>query len=161
MSAVETAIRMETDAIKFYREASDKCSHPLGKKMFLSFVEDEKRHLDMLNEIFKTSDVKIRTAEPMKEFKTIFQELKDEMMQRIEATTDEKDAIGIAMNMEKEGHAYYIKAAGDANSNIEKELFERLAYEEDKHFKILENTSSFLNDTGNWFMWEEHSIVEG
>ncbi|MFA5354928.1 MAG: ferritin family protein, partial [Thermodesulfovibrionales bacterium] len=39
------AIKMETDAIGFYREAAEKVLHPVGKKMFLSVAEDEKRHL--------------------------------------------------------------------------------------------------------------------
>ncbi|MEE9524539.1 MAG: ferritin family protein [Thermodesulfovibrionales bacterium] len=161
MSVVETAIRMETDAIKFYREAAEKCDHPFGKKMFLSFVEDEKRHLEMLNEMFKTADVDIKKGEPMEEIKTIFQTLKNDMMSRISASSDEKGAIKIAMEMEKEGYDYYVKTANETDNEKEKALFERLAYEEDKHFKILENTAAFLNDTGNWFMWEEYSIVEG
>jgi hypothetical protein len=33
--------------------------------------------------------------------------------------------------------------------------------EEQQHYDIFANTHSFLSDTGNWFMWEEHSIVEG
>jgi rubrerythrin len=38
MNAVEIAIKMETDAIKFYREAAEKTKHPVGKKMFLSIT---------------------------------------------------------------------------------------------------------------------------
>jgi rubrerythrin len=48
MNALEIARKMETDAIKFYKEASEKTRHPAGKKMFLSIVEDEKRHLQMI-----------------------------------------------------------------------------------------------------------------
>jgi len=161
MGAVETAIRMETDAIRFYTEAAEKCSHPFGRKMFLSFVEDEKRHLDMLNEIFRNSRVEIRAAEPIEEIKTIFQTLKDEMLERISATTDEMNAIRIAKEMEKEGFEFYRKSASEAGSEAEKALFERLSYEEDKHYRILEETSTYLSDTGNWFMWEEFSIAEG
>lgn len=161
MSAVATAIKMETDAIKFYKEAADKCDHPFGKKMFLSFVEDEKRHLDMLNEMFQKQQVDVKSGDPMREIKTVFQTLKDQMMERISATTDEKNAIKIAMDMEKEGFDYYRKVVAETDNQKERELFERLSYEEDKHYKILANTSSFLDDTDNWFMWEEYSIVEG
>jgi len=161
MNAVQVAISMESDAIKFYRECAEKVSHPFGKKMFLSFVEDEKRHLEMLNDLFKGLDISISTSEPMNNMKSIFETLKDEMMQRISASTDEKNAMKIAMGMEKEGHSYYLKAAEAATGDKEKALFQRLAYEEDKHFKILENTYSYVTDTGNWYMWNEYSIVEG
>jgi len=113
MNAVEHAIKMETDAISFYREAAEKTSHPFGKKMFLSFVEDEKRHLEMLSDLFKSMDFTLKTAEPMENMKTIFESLKDEMMEKISASTDELNAIKIAMDMEKEGYEHYKKTAAE------------------------------------------------
>lgn len=161
MNAVEHAIKMETDAISFYREAAEKTSHPFGKKMFLSFVEDEKRHLEMLSDLFKSMDFTLKTAEPMENMKTIFESLKDEMMEKISASTDELNAIKIAMDMEKEGYEHYKKTAAETKNDKERKLFERLAYEEDRHHKILENTHTYITDSGNWYMWNEYSIVEG
>ena len=37
----------------------------------------------------------------------------------------------------------------------------RLVKEEQQHYDVFANTYSFMSDTGNWFMWDEHSIVEG
>lgn len=96
MNAIEIAVRMETDAINFYREAVEKTKHPVGKKLFLTITEDEKRHLEMLSKIFRELDIEIKDVSPIKNIKTIFA-----------------------------------------------------------------NTYFFLSDTGSWFMWEEHSIVDG
>lgn len=161
MNAIEIAIKMETDAINFYNEASKKANHSVGKKMFLTIAEDEKRHLDILNQILKGLDIKIKDVSPMKNIKTVFEEMKDEMMHKVEATTDELEAFKIAMKMEKEGIEFYKKAASGAKTDKEKSLFERLIKEEQQHYDIFANTYFFLSDTGNWFMWEEHSIVEG
>ena len=54
--AIKTAIKLEEDGVDFYQKASEKTSHPFGKRMFLSFAEDEKRHLSVLKEIL--SDLK-------------------------------------------------------------------------------------------------------
>ncbi len=161
MNAIEIAIKMETDAINFYKEASEKANHSVGKKMFLTIAEDEKRHLDMLNQILKGLDIKIKDVSPMKNIKTVFEEMKDEMMHKVEATTDELEAFKIAMRMEKEGIEFYKKAASGAKTDKEKSLFARLIKEEQQHYDIFANTYFFLSDTGNWFMWEEHSIVDG
>ena len=161
MNAIEIAIKMETDAINFYKEASKKANHSVGKKMFLTIAEDEKRHLDILNQILKGLDIKIKDVSPMKNIKTVFEEMKDEMMHKVEATTDELEAFKIAMKMEKEGIEFYKKAASGAKTDKEKSLFERLIKEEQQHYDIFANTYFFLSDTGNWFMWEEHSIVDG
>lgn len=160
MNAIEISLKMETDAIRFYTEAADRTSHAVGKKMFLSIVEDEKRHFIMLNALLKGLDLKPEDVSPMKNIKTIFEELKDQMLARVEATTSELEVLKIAMNME-EGTAFYRNAAKEAKTGKEKSLFERLVHEEEQHFAIFENTYFFLSDTGNWFMWDEHSIVDG
>lgn len=161
MNAIEIAIKMEADAINFYETAAGKTSHPVGKKMFLTIAEDEKRHLDMLSQIFKGLDIEIMDVSPIKNIKTIFESMEDEMMQRVEATTDELEAFKIAMQMEKEGVEFYRKVLSQAQTDKEKALFERLIKEEHQHYDIFANTYFFLSDTGNWFMWEEHSIVDG
>jgi rubrerythrin len=159
--AIETAIKMETDAMKFYREAAGKTSHPLGKKLFEGFVVDEARHLRMLQEIMDDQDLEVKVVHPKQDIKTVFSELKDEMMQRVTATTDEKEAVKIALDFEKEGYDFYEKAALEASGEKEKKLFEVLAVEEQRHYELLDGTNSFLQDTGEWFMWEEHGMLEG
>ncbi len=161
MNAIETATKMETEAIKFYSEAAEKTSHPVGKKMFLTIVEDEKRHLQMLSDLLKGLDLKLQDVSPLKSIKTIFEEKKEEMMQRIAASQDELEAFKVAMDMEKEGKEFYLKHGPTLSSQVEKRLFETLAREEEEHFRVFSNTYHFLKDTGNWFMWEERSIVEG
>jgi rubrerythrin len=161
MNAIEIAIKMETDAVNFYKEAAEKTKYSVVKKMFLTIAEDEIRHLEMLSKLFKGLDITIKDVSPMKNIKTIFEEMKHEMMKRVEATTDELEAFKIAMQMEKEGIEFYKKAVLEAKAEKEKSLFEKLVKEEQQHYNIFANTYFFLSDTGSWFMWEEHSIVDG
>ncbi|NWF52567.1 MAG: ferritin family protein [Nitrospirae bacterium] len=161
MNSIEIAIKMETDAIRFYTEASEKTRNPVGKQMFISIVEDEKRHLETLKEIFKGLDITIHDVSPLENIRTVFESLKNGMMKRVEATSDELEAFKIAMQMEKEGIAFYKNVLKDAKTLKEKALFERLVKEEQEHYNIFANTYFFLSDTGSWFMWEEHSIVDG
>jgi len=160
-NAIEIAIKMETDAIKFYAEAADKTINPIGKKMFMTIREDEKRHLNILTQIFKGLDVNVADVSPMANIKTVFESMKNEMMGKIQATTDELEAFRIASQMEKEGIEFYKKTLSEAKTEKEKALFSRLIKEEEQHYSIFANSYSFLSDTGNWFMWEEHSIVDG
>jgi|Deesub1362B_J571_1020462.scaffolds.fasta_scaffold00010_116 rubrerythrin len=157
---VERAIKMETDAVKFYKEASQKTSHPFGRKMFEGFVKDEARHLRMLEDILKGLDIDPH-VQCLGDVRTVFSDLRDQMLERITATTDEKEAIRVAMEMEQEGYRYYKEAMQKATDPTEKRLFEVLMKEEERHYQLLNNTYSFLEDTGNWFMWKELSIVEG
>jgi rubrerythrin len=161
MNALEMAMTMETDAIRFYTEAAQKTRYPAGKKMFLTVTEDEKRHLQMVSEIVKGLNVTIKDVSPMKNVKSVFETMKAEMMHRVEATTDELEAFKIAMEMEKESVTFYKKTLAGAKKEKERALLERLVQEEEQHYAIFSNTYQFLANTGNWFMWEELSIVDG
>ncbi len=158
--AVETAMKMETDAMKFYKEAASRTSHPMGKRMFESLIRDEARHLRLLEEILKGLDIDPH-VQCIGDVRTVFSDLKDQMMSRIEASSDEKEAIRLALEMEGKGFHFYQEALKSATEEKEKRLFEVLIKEEERHYQLLNNTYSFLEDTGNWFMWEELSIVEG
>lgn len=161
MKEINIAIAMETDAIAFYTDAAGKTSHPVGKRMFLSIAQDERRHLEYLNAILKDMNLKPEPVNPMDRIKTIFNELKDQMLMRLKATTDDIEVLRIAMNMEKEGYEYYKRLAGELKDEKLRNLFSILMAEEKKHYEMFSNTHAFITDTGNWFMWSEHSIVEG
>ena len=161
MNALEIAMKMETDSIKFYTEAAEKTKYPAGKKMFQTITEDEKRHLEMIAQIIKGLNIAVKDVSPMKRVKTIFETMKDEMMKKVAATSDELEAFKIAMQMEQEGEAFYKKSLAAAKTEKEKALFTRLIEEERQHYQIFSNTYFFLSNTGSWFMWEEHSIVDG
>ncbi len=161
MNVMDVAKKMETDAVEFYAEAAKKTAYPAGKKMFETIVEDEKRHLEIISKLIEGLDVHMDDVHPLKNIKTVFETMKDEMMEKVAATSDELEAFKIAMQMEKEGLNFYTKLAAEARTEKEKSLFEKLIQEEQQHYNIFASTYDFLNDTGNWFMWEEHSIVEG
>lgn len=161
MNALEIAAKMETDAIAFYTECAGKSANPIGKKLFLTIAEDEKRHLEYLNTLLKGMPVPTTNIDPMNRIRTVFEENKDKMLEKISATASEIDAFKVAMTMEKEGYEFYLKHAVEATDPQIKALFERLKAEEDKHYKVFSNSFSFLTDTGNWYMWDERAIVEG
>ena len=161
MDALELAMKMEKDAIAFYTEAARKTTSPAGKKMFQTITEDEKHHLEMVSQIIKGLNITHKDTSPMKKVKTVFESMKDEMMKKIAATADDLEAFKIAMNMEKEGLEFYRKTLAGSKKEKERALLEQLIHEEQQHYDIFANTYQFLANTGNWFMWEERSIVEG
>ncbi len=161
MTSVEMAIKMEKDAVAFYKQCAEKTSSPVGKKMFLSIAEDEQYHIVCATNVMKGLGFKPSATTPTQDMKSIYEQNKDLVMQKVDATTDDIQALHIAMKMEKEGAEFYLKAAKEASNPAEKALFECLAKDENEHFTIFQNTCSLLTDSSNWFMWQEHVIYEG
>jgi rubrerythrin len=161
MNALEVAKKMEIDSIKFYTEAEEKTKNPVGKKRFAMVIEDENRHLEMVIQMINGMHFTVKDVSPMNRVKTVFESLNDHMMKKVEASKDEMEAFKIAMQMEKEGEAFYQEALAAVKTEKEKTLFQRLIEEERQHYVIFSNTYFYLTNTGSWFMWEERSIVEG
>jgi len=164
--AIKTAIKMEEDGIDFYQKAARKCSHPFGSKMFLSFAEDEKRHLAVLKDIL--TDLKLSGSNrffeekpPRERIKTIFQDLKNEIKERIAANPDELEALKIGMDMESKSVEFYQDALEKAEDSPLKRFFRRVIEEEKQHYQLLQNTHSYLEDSGEWFLWEERGLLDG
>ena len=162
---VKTAIKMEKDGIDFYKKAADKSSHPFGKKMFLSFMKDEERHLNVFKEILADLDFsgfeKYFDKTPREEIKTVFDQMRDDVKKKITASSDELEVLQIGIKMEEESINFYQNWLKEISSDKEKKLLERLVLEEKEHYKILENTHSLLKDSGKWFLWEEKALING
>lgn len=164
MNALEMALKMETDAVAFYTEAAQKTKYPVGKKMFLAIAEDEKRHHEMISNIIQGMQITVNDVSPMQNVRTIFESMKNEMMKKVEATSDEMEAFHISMKMEKEGADFYKKSLAAATKDKEKELLQQLIREEEQHYTIFSNTYEYLAKTHRWFLWEEsplRTMVEG
>lgn len=161
MNAAEIARKMESDAVAFYKEAAEKTSHPVGKKIFLSIMEDEIKHTKMIESVLKGMDITDETAEPMERVMSVFEQMRPDLEKQLTATSDDKDALKIAMEMEKKGFEFYQQSEAEATDDKTKALFSKLARDEDQHYRMFANTYNFLNDTGNWFMWEEKGVIEG
>jgi rubrerythrin len=161
MNSIEMAMKMEREAIDFYTKCAAKTNNPIGKKMFLSIVEDEQYHLACANKVAQGQEFKPAETTPLQDMKKVFEQNKEAMLQRVSSTTNELEALKMAMKMEEETIKLYQEAVAQTTEPEEKAFFECLIKDEEEHFAIFQNTYSFMSDTGNWFMWDEHSIVEG
>jgi rubrerythrin len=161
--ALSTALKMEKDGMSFYQEASEKIKNPLGKQMFLSFVEDERRHYTMIGAVAKGLNIEdeLKAAGPAERIRTVFEEAKNEIDTRLKAETSDVEAIRVALGLEDAGYKFYKENAEKAEEPREKALWEKLAHEESQHHEILQNALGYLEETGDWFLWEEGGPIEG
>lgn len=185
--ALELAMKLEKDGIEFYGKASQETAHPLGRQMFLSIVAEEEVHLRELQEMTREvknhdqprlvasaddkilqKDSDIFTVKPLAvggrssrgNGKTLFDQARAEIRERIAGNPDELEALRIAMEMEVEGFRLYRKMAREASDLQMKAFFDFLADQENEHFQTLRNTQAYLEDPERWLLWEEEEIAD-
>lgn len=163
-SLIELAIQMEKDGINFYEGLSEKVPYESAKKMILSFADDERRHLKILNEIFSSMtsvDIERYLAEnpPKEKIKTVF----DEVQGNIDVVTlqDELSSLKIALDMEEKSYKLYDEALSIEEDEDLKKLWKRLADEERKHYDIFWNTYDFISNPEEWVLREERGLLDG
>jgi rubrerythrin len=161
MNVIEMSIKMEQEAVDFYTKCAEKTDNPIGKKMFLSIAEDEKHHIACAIHVKQKKEFSPAKTRPMQDMKKIFEQNKESMLKRVSSTTDELQALQMAMRMEEDAIKFYRNAAAQTTDPAENAFFTCLIQDEEEHFAIFQNTHSFLSDSGNWFMWDEQGIVEG
>ncbi len=153
--AIEMAVKMEKDAIDFYKEALEKTDHPSGVKMFEHFIQVEIQHIRLLKKLVKEVAPDAKLIYPDEHIKTLFSEQKSQMMERIKPTTDDLEAIKIALDFELKGYNFYKKYTEEAETESEKKLFKILTSQEKEHSIILKNAHEHMKKTGSWFNWED------
>jgi len=162
--ALAVAIQLETDGMEFYEAAAQKTSCPFGQRMFLSLVEDERRHLKLLHEIAEgTAPIDVCSKGQVFKGKiaTVFKDVTEDQKKRLDADPDEVEAIRIAMEMEEKGYKFYESAAAEATDENEKELFRVLAVEENGHWTILEDTYTYLTNPSVWDIRANPPLLDG
>ena len=150
LKAVKIAVDAEREAFLFYREAAEKSSSPRGKDMFKQLSDFEIGHYKALIHLFLSLKQEKRWI-PYKglgELKT---------SNRIEAsregyTSKEDDVQALRIAIEKEAKAadFYRKMAEETEDPEGKEMFTRLAKEEEMHRQLLNDQYYALLNQGEW-----------
>ena len=159
---IETARQTEKDGKKFYEETAARTANPLAQKMFESLAEAEDQHLALIEGL---AAGQLRLAPYNGEFpqalKNVFADMPESLRARAGSNPDDVEALNVAIEMEDQSLAFYRKWAREAASPDARKLCERLAAEEEDHWKVLTSTQEYLESTGNWFMVQEDWIFDG
>jgi rubrerythrin len=149
MDAIRVAKENERNASESYAGAVKNLINPLAKELFVQLSEFEKYHLEKLTALEKSLQESGEFIQyEGKEFPLppVFE---------IEAAKepDKKSAMQViteARELETQMQNAYTSLAAQAPEGRGKDMFNKLAEEEHKHFLILTAAWWSMNDTGEW-----------
>jgi rubrerythrin len=149
MDAIRVAKENERNASESYAGAAENLSNPLAKELFLQLSEFEKYHLENLTALEKSLqesgefiqyEGKEFPLPPVFEIKAAKEPNKKSAMH----------VITEARELEREMRKAYESLAAQAPDVRGKDMFNKLAEEERKHYFILNEAWWSMNDTGEW-----------
>ncbi len=149
MNVYEYAMKVEKEGETYYREMAEKANNPGLKRIFTMLADEEVKHYHVFKNMMNDEKVKLDNLNLITDTKTIFETLKaqkNEVDLDIEQINFYKDAIA----REENSYDFYIYEASKLKDKNEKEIFLKIANEEIKHKKILEEIVLFLEEPASW-----------
>ncbi len=165
--ALGVAIQMEREGMAFYQKAAEGMKESLGKKMFLSLVGDEKRHVEIFQQMAAEAGVRpagmdeIDQQGPIARIAGIFQDVGRKVKKEIKPDDDDIKVIEVAKGMEEKAYFFYVDVAKSVNDAAEKDILLKIAEEENEHFRILEDTRMYLTYPKMWHIIQERPVIDG
>jgi len=149
LAAIKIAMVAETKAQKFYAQAASKAVLPQAQEMFRQLADFERGHYNRLKELaasltkkkgyleYPGTDVNIR--------------VKSEASGAVEPNKEDAlDILIMAIGAERDAEKHYNQLARKTKDPAGKKMFERLAFEENGHYRLLSDEFYLLNNKGRW-----------
>lgn len=153
---IKESIKLELNGQSFFEQVANKTHNELGKKMFLKLANDEAQHLKVFSDIFtemvgegwkeQLGDLESKKDAPMI----------DALAKKVESAgkesrASELEAIGIAMNLERNAIEFFSNAAQKTSDEKARGIFNKIADEEKLHYDLLQAQHDHLSNSGFWF----------
>lgn len=150
---LEKAIKFEEEGIEFYSSALGIVRHEICRGIIQTLLDEERKHIRKLNNIYKELSQKgywpeKETNVAEVESKDIFKKACGTINKTVKPSTDEKEFLDLCMALEIKGRNLYKKLSDEVEDEKEKDFYEILVNEEEKHYQFLEQYYNYYFDSG-------------
>ena len=149
MDMFEYAMQMEKDGENLYRETARNSANRGIKAILTMLADEEFRHFKAIEKIRSDEPAQLADTTILADAKNVFTKMKDSG----ETFAPKANGVSLykkALDIEAESKDFYTEKSGEASEQKVKELFLRLAQEEQKHYVLIENIIDFLSRPNTW-----------
>ncbi len=135
LDAIMRGMELEKETFDFYTRAEQKTFDPAGKRIFHWLAKTEEQHYLKLTELYNSLDQGGRWV--FYGGSTIALDPEGPGEKQVTYTTDDLEALEIAMEIEKKGIAYFDELAKKTEDPDGKGMLETLREEEREHLRVI------------------------
>ncbi len=137
MNALELALQMEKDGENFYRELAAAATTAGFREIFNQLADDETKHYQVFQNMKQQSEQFGETT-ILKKANNIFKQMiAEDNLNNLDYS--QLELYQKAMELEKKSQGFYLEQAAAAADESQKELWQKIAAEEAKHYFLLHN----------------------
>jgi rubrerythrin len=162
MNVFEFAMQMETDGKAYYEENAARVDDPGLKKILMELADDEQKHYNLFKALRDGADASYEATGETKiltSVKNVFQTMKDKN-QTFAFADEAKKIWAEAQLVEKKSEEFYREKAKEVGDDNQKNILNKIADEEHKHWVTLESVIQFLKRPEQWLEDAEWNHIE-
>jgi rubrerythrin len=157
MDIYSFALQMEKDGEEYYRELAKKSKSDGLKEIFMMLANEEVKHFHFIEKMQQKENLPdVVESKVLTEVKNIFTKMRNGKLNfkpgHYIDTTEETSAYRKACKIEEQSKIFYLEKAKESTDQQARLILEKLADEEQKHYRIMENIVEFVSrpEPGNW-----------
>ena len=151
-SALERALRFETEGMRFFTAAAAKSLDPFAKNVFLLLAKMETKHMEDIQAIARKLEEEGKfprvPSAPHDTRMRLFRREHSRIRKEKVISGEAADGMRRALAFEAMGREMYLRMSKDATNPQEKRFFKLLSGEEESHFNIIYEYLDFLENQG-------------
>jgi rubrerythrin len=152
------AMQMEQDQESLYRKLADSTAAPGIQRILNMLADDEAKHYQIVRQLKANAPApEMASTEILSGAKTIFADMQG---QAFDLEGLQVEVYQQAQSLEQQSRDFYRDKAREAPKSSHKELFLKLAEEEQRHFFLLDHMIEFINRPRNWIEDAEFNHLE-
>lgn len=159
MNKLEFAINMEIEGRQYYLDQANKNKDNPLSKIFIILADSEKEHENLLRKRMNNEEYTLKEDESLKNVKSVFHNLKDYEASDIRSTT-QLDVYRLAVDIEEKSIELYQDMLKESDNDKDKQLFEFLIKEENRHLVLFDELVKMLTRPEEWVESAEFGLRE-
>lgn len=150
MDIFEFAIEKEKLSEDYYRELAEKTDNEGLHNILLMLADEEKKHAQVVRDMQKQPETTVTETSVLEDAQKVFDSMR-QSTENFNFDVDEGKLYEKACRIETESENYYRQKAKETQNSQHREIFLKLADEENKHFRLLESICTFV-ERPKWFL---------
>jgi rubrerythrin len=150
MDIFQFAMEMENTSEDYYRRLSRKAANKGLSNILTMLADEENKHFKIVQQMKQQTLPAITETDVIGNARLIFKKMRDSA-ENFSLEVTELQLYEKARDIEKKSRQFYLEKAGEVADASHREIFKKLAAEEQKHLALLQGICDFVARP-QWFL---------
>lgn len=158
MSIFDYAMQLEQEGKTLYDGFAESAPQKKLKGIFRELAEQEERHYQIFKKMKEDQDATLEGTSFLNNVKSVFSEWKQNKA-KFNFDMSQVDLYRKALEIEQKSKEFYQEKAKEVPDGKQKEIFLKIAHEEQAHYDVIANIVDFLEKPERWVEHAEFSKI--